>query len=282
MTCLPYLLASIVFHWDWITEKNDVNNYIHISKDHKIFNSRLVTSGIITRLKPQVLGINTSGRCQVTGVTATGIPPHVDLARQIKELEQENKRLRNCLNEQHIDVMEKLPEIVSTQVHDKIMNNFNIEGIQQLGRTEVNSMLQQWFEQVRSQILTPSIQPEQPINVSNSINSPLSQMDENGYAYWVWGAVFRPVPITYEYPKKITVKGIMDLFIGGIPVERIRPFRLFKLSTLPRKDQQYHSRAMHVFTAICKRFIDYMVTNGATMTYNDIYRMRLIDWDSAF
>ena len=39
---------------------------------------------------------------------------------------------------------------------------------------------------------------------------------------------------------------------------------------------------MHVFTAICKRFIDYKVTNGATMTYNDIYRMRLIDWDSVF
>jgi len=70
--CLPYFLASLVYHYDWITATDDNGNYVNISADHPIFNSRVVTSGAIERLKEHVIAGVTTGRCEVSGMTATG------------------------------------------------------------------------------------------------------------------------------------------------------------------------------------------------------------------
>ena len=78
--CLPYLLATLVQHYDWMTEKDDNGSHKNISQHHPIFLSRVITSGIVVRLRAMVICNVTSGRCEATGMTATGIPPHIDLA----------------------------------------------------------------------------------------------------------------------------------------------------------------------------------------------------------
>jgi hypothetical protein len=74
---LPFLLASIVFHYDWLTERDVNGNYVNISSNHKFFTSRLFTSGLCAELKKDVLGINVTGKCEATGMTATGVPQSV-------------------------------------------------------------------------------------------------------------------------------------------------------------------------------------------------------------
>jgi hypothetical protein len=72
--CLPYLLASIVYHVNWIENNLD--------KQHPIFKSPLWTSNFISKSKPYVLaGIK---RCSKTNMIATGIPPMIDLTCDVK------------------------------------------------------------------------------------------------------------------------------------------------------------------------------------------------------
>jgi len=81
--CLPYLLATLVLHYDWLTMKDDKGKYVNISDRHPIFQSRVMTENILVRLKDSVLGLNTDGECPVTSMSATGIPPFIDLSRQV-------------------------------------------------------------------------------------------------------------------------------------------------------------------------------------------------------
>ena len=77
--CLPYFLATLVQHYDWIMQRNLDNELINISVHHPIFQSRVFTSGIIPRLWSMVMTNNINGRCDVTtGMTASGVPPHID------------------------------------------------------------------------------------------------------------------------------------------------------------------------------------------------------------
>ena len=100
----------------------------NISPDHGIFVSRLATSGMIPALKDKLLPLNTSGRCDVTKMTASGVPPHINQQRQIAELVSENQRLRLQLDEQHNTVMTELPALVSAN----ILENVAVQGAQQM------------------------------------------------------------------------------------------------------------------------------------------------------
>jgi hypothetical protein len=71
--CLPYFLASLVHHYNWLTAVDEFGNQINISEHHPIFLTRIVTSGIITRLKDKIISDITRGKCELTGMTATGM-----------------------------------------------------------------------------------------------------------------------------------------------------------------------------------------------------------------
>lgn len=64
--CLPYFLASLVFHYDWWAAKNAMGKYVNISSKHPILQARVVTSGIISTLKEKVLG-NFVSECSISG-----------------------------------------------------------------------------------------------------------------------------------------------------------------------------------------------------------------------
>jgi hypothetical protein len=71
---LPYLVASIVHHREFLTE--------NLAKSHPIFQSRLWLSGLLENLKDNVLlgcGENT-----ISQMTATGVSPTLVLANQLE------------------------------------------------------------------------------------------------------------------------------------------------------------------------------------------------------
>lgn len=71
-TMLPYLVASIVFHYDWIIAKDNEGKFINVNSKHPIHSSRIMNSGVIQTLKESLIS-NISGKCNITGMTATGI-----------------------------------------------------------------------------------------------------------------------------------------------------------------------------------------------------------------
>jgi hypothetical protein len=60
--CIPYLLASVVYHQEWLRE--------HLPNQHPLFNSRMFTSELVDRLRDKVLVGHI--KCLSTGLTATG------------------------------------------------------------------------------------------------------------------------------------------------------------------------------------------------------------------
>jgi len=74
---LTYLLASLVYHQDWMKE--------NFAPNHPIFISRIWTSGVVNRLKTKVYtGCLKNDK---TCLCATKIPPHVVLQNGFKALE---------------------------------------------------------------------------------------------------------------------------------------------------------------------------------------------------
>lgn len=273
LVCLPYLLASIVHHYDWICKVDDHGNYINISKSHKIFQSQLFLSGIIQKLRPEVLGVNTSGRCEITGMTATGIPPHIDLARKVQLLTVENEMLRALTVQNHLEVMSTLPQEISDKVRDSILRNFHLEGVQQLSKDDVMNCMQAMFVDFANRI-QPIVQSVSSLT-TNTVNSSLD--DNSGYTFWSWGGQLRPMPESYELPK-INVKAICDMFMYGAPSQSIRPFRRIKTCDWKRIHQTYFSRADYVFSTICR----YIVSLGMVLNCNAIYDLPYIEWDRVF
>ena len=71
--CLPFLLASIVFHEDFLTRK--------LPRHHRLFANPVFTGNYVTALRGKAItGI---GTCPVTGMTACGVPPFMVTAAQV-------------------------------------------------------------------------------------------------------------------------------------------------------------------------------------------------------
>ena len=72
--CVPYFLAALVYHEDFLRG--------FLNAEHPIFRSRIFTRNnhLETLRELVVTGI---GRCPYTGMTATGVPTHIVLAKDL-------------------------------------------------------------------------------------------------------------------------------------------------------------------------------------------------------
>ena len=239
----------------------------NISPDHGIFVSRLATSGMIPALKDKLLPLNTSGRCDVTKMTASGVPPHINQQRQIAELVSENQRLRLQLDEQHNTVMTELPALVSAN----ILENVAVQGAQQMSSNDMRAMIQGLLEtysmngssSAAAAVVAPPASPE---------------TDIDGYSYFAWGGMMgRPVPAGWRFPHPCQVKTMCDMFQIGIPALKVRPFKKIHGCNLLRADQSYFYRAESVFNYIVQTAIGKGITTQEEMKEAGILR-----WDVIF
>ena len=83
-TCLPFLLASLAFHADFLKA--------NLSPLHPIFHSQVFASGTISRLKGRAVTGNF--KCPVTGLHATGVPAEMITAIQVSRLTGELAQLK--------------------------------------------------------------------------------------------------------------------------------------------------------------------------------------------
>ena len=182
---LAYLLASLVFHQDWIKETFDPH--------HPIFISRVWTSGVLNRLRSKIY----TGclKNDVTGLCATGIPPHVVLQNGFKAMEV-------ALNTK-IDNMEKKIDEIPEKVKQSILDNFQVNGTVPITHSQIVDMFNTFQQNV--------------LNVIQSNNSNAQQQNEPvalNFSSWTWGGRIHPVPIDFAFPK-CNLKLIWDLWWCG-------------------------------------------------------------------
>jgi len=236
--CLPYFLASLAYHYDWIVALDSNGNYLHLAKEHPFFQSRVFTSGLLPDLKSLVISNVISGRCDITGMTATGVPPHIKLHRKLDRAKKEIVKLKKLIVKNQKELLTKMPK----KVTKNIMANVRIEGVQQVSRNELADIFDTAFDRRFPQGIT-SVGPVQVPNAA------VAEEQDNLFRVWSWGGMFHPVPENWDFPTG-NVKSICDMFVFGIPALRIRPFRLISSKSLARSDQSNFSKADFVFKTL--------------------------------
>lgn len=94
---MQYLLASLVFHKQWLEDT--------LSRHHPLFNTYLWTSGIIESLKENVqCGY---WRCQSSGMVATGIPPFISIMHSMQSMGSDIIDVQDLVNSVSNQLMEQ-------------------------------------------------------------------------------------------------------------------------------------------------------------------------------
>jgi hypothetical protein len=174
-TTLPFLLASLVFHSDWLRNT--------LPQRHPLFNTRLF-SEYVENLKPCVqCGY---GQCVASGITATGIPPFLAISSKVNELIVAVRNVTESVVNSNAELASSLP----TQVTNTILQNVDINGAMPITRDDLNRE----FERLRASLI-----------IENNRNEPVSEVihvqnTSNQFQTWTWKGRIHPVPQGFRFP----------------------------------------------------------------------------------
>lgn len=133
----------------------------------------------------------------------------------------------------------------------------------------VEDLLNQIIANNRSGNVTTDVSAVLTVDTNSSVGteSSLPLPPGDTYACWTWGGKMgRPFPHDYNYPKKIPLKTMHDLWYEGIPSLKIRPFKFIKGTMLHNKvEAQAQCRAKSLVTEINKHLVlvDYLAQSAA-------------------
>jgi hypothetical protein len=226
--------------------------HANLSRYHPFSTSPVYRSGILKWLKDKLAPENASGFCEGTNMIVTGIPPNIELGREVSGLREENTKLREMLERNHEEIITTLP---TTAVTKEIMENIHIEGVQQMSKNELKGKMESLFSKFQEEA-TNSMRQQHPSQNNTSLAiDPTHPQISSGYNVWYWGGALRPVPESFKFPK-CSVKDVCDISMFGYPDQKIKPFRMTKSKDFKREDQQYFAKASYCFNLICKTICD--------------------------
>ena len=93
------------------------------------------------KLEPRVLAGN-AGRNEVSGLTTTGIPPHVLIANEMVKVRSEMEDMKT-------DIMSRIEDLPE-KVRDTLLENFSVRGVLPITVSTVNSMISDLKETYKS------------------------------------------------------------------------------------------------------------------------------------
>lgn len=273
---LPYLVAAIVQHYDWITAVNEQGVYVNVDRTHPIHTSRIMTSGIIHDLKSIVITGKT-GYYKPSGMFASGVPCNVIIKKAIQDALKATEALAVQVEEVYERLTKSLPELLLNKIRDEL----KVTGLKEMTVTELRRILDQYFEErERNAVASNSQVADQNSNGNGEFATTV-----DGYPVYHWGGKLnRPVDKDFRMPIG-TSKSIGYLFLKGIKnsngVLTIRPLRKILPRDLDRKDQQYFVKASFVYCHIMN--IAHQIFEENQITLDDM-TLALYDelWDAAF
>ena len=151
---IPFLFASIVYHYNWLKE--------NLCMEHPVRSSAIVTSAIHINNTLSTLYdffrekvIVCCWKCDKTGMIASGIPPNLKTAIEVNNLTKELATLRNETENLISDAVAKMISCVDhvpESVKNTLLDNFRIEGLQAITRSDISAMMQELRQDLRDEI----------------------------------------------------------------------------------------------------------------------------------
>lgn len=260
-TALPFLLASVIYHEEYLKA--------NLHKNHPIFKSRVFTNNnIIHELRGQT--ITGVGRCKFTEMRATGVPPHLSLAESLYHVRIEQQNVRDALFGLNDNITNKIPSIVAKLVTEKLKEDFVIDGVTPLSRHDIDSMLSTLHHGIVSELRSDM---NERFNSMNSMNksTTLQNVEESIWKTFNWGdgRILHYVPKGWEFPSRTTLKNLWDLWWFGDKHTGVRPFSMIDFSIeTPSKDRMKYSRAKCTIEYCVKAAIDLNLLSPDTQVNN--------------
>lgn len=284
---IPFLLASIVHHEEWLNAT--------LAPNHPLRTSRVWTCGVIARLKSEVH--TGCGHNKETRMRATGIPPHIVLANEIVEVRSALAAVRTEL----IAKLDNMPGAVAMHMRQE----FAIDGVNQVTRSEVEQLVRS----MEATLLT-AIAAMRTEAVALRSAPPVPQGHiivggEHPYASFSWNGQLHNVPKDFRFPwyvpacliivRPLTMRfyhyscdvgKIWDLWWDGDqhPQRRYAPYRSlcpkYDLGFAPMADPTKKNPDRKNFTR-AKKVIEAIMAVGH-VTSADVLAMSKTDRDACF
>ncbi len=159
---VPYLLASIVYHENYLRE--------NLSPNHPLFNARIFTDRYVSRLRGKAIcGV---GSCKYTGMQASGVPGTLQVTSKVTELSDRVKEMECGIKRKIDQVLTFLEQDLPKRLTEEVRSNFEITGMIQVTRNDISDMFNQFSSEMRQEFQKMSSQNHQNQNQS-------SQSDRN-------------------------------------------------------------------------------------------------------
>ena len=254
---LPHLLASICYHETWLRSM--------LPAHHPLFASYLFASGEVSRMKAWVaVGRN---RCPLTGMQATGIPPHLVMSNELTDVARQTEVMKEAL----LTKCKELP----AELASVMLSRFSINGAIPVTIDDIKILLNNAVNQMRTE-LRDAI----PIATTSSPSSnQLTDIDTDPrFQLWTWNGRLHMVPERWQFPST-DVKATWNLWHYGHLQDRIRPLRHLKKADLQGSAQiTLWSKTNGVMGAIAATMVEMKVVE----TVEAVTRMSATESAAAF
>ncbi len=227
---LPFLLASLSYHRVWLTQ--------NLHHSHPLLHTPLFAQKLIDPFCGRVIPPeSTYGRCDLTGIQATGVPTMLLISTQISHFQ---KKMEN--------ISSNLPENIVTKILDKC----HIHGAIPITRDDMAGFQREIMSQMKD-IVNQSIRQNthehrQPTDINYLLIDDAEVLDASIFRLFVWpsNGEFHMVPENYEIPR-VNIKNVFFLWHYGNKEHKIKPLRCLKESDFSsNKEKQQLSRTRKV------------------------------------
>jgi hypothetical protein len=253
---LPHLLASICYHEEWLRSS--------LPSHHPLFSTYLFASGAVQGLKPHV--VTGSNRCPVTGMMATGIPPHLVMSNGLTDIVKQTQLLKE-------ELLSKCAEL-PTELTNVMLNKFTINGAIPLTvedmRAMLNSVVAQMKAEIRDAHTVMTRESASPALIDPNVDS--------RFQLWSWGGRLHMVPQGWIFPST-NLKDTWNLWHFGHLSDKIRPLRCLKKFDLVGAAQiTLWSKTSGVVKAISQVIVD----TKLVQTIEDVLTLTAVDSSTFF
>ena len=206
---LPYLLASICYHHNWLRG--------NLKPDHPLFASYLFASisfDELQSLKSHIFAGHS--RCSKTDMHATGIPTHLVISHAVIGVTEQTKILRDEL----IAKCKELPN----ELTSALLSKFSINGAIPVTMDDMTALMNSLVTQMRAEMRSAATATVLP---TSSTLVPLEPTADPRFNLWMWKGRMHMVPEGWLFPST-TMKETWNLWHFGHVQDRVRPLRYLK------------------------------------------------------
>lgn len=223
---LPFLLASLVYHEDWLKKK--------LCHGHPLFSSLLFSSAAIGKYRGHChTGIAKSNR---STLVATGIPPHLCMTLQLNTLTTQMELNRRTI----VNECNQLPQKLADSLLSKIEGSRAVPITLDTLTNTIGTMLGQLEERIKKD--------RKPHNTLELVSQPTSSLQ-----LFLRNGKESMVPEGWKLPMNSDIKNIWHLWYFGHRQDRIRPYRYLRCYDFSLRVERVHlSKIKRVITEIGK------------------------------